>query len=245
MQNYFKILTTSSPEKKSQKSKESDKNFHLFRLQQTNKEEINLKLKEKKEIKCINTKEIILTLLSMGLQLENICKAYRKYHFCSLEQAVDLLIFDIEKGVYNHDFVPVNNGTNCEICSDDRKKHDLNKDFSSETEENHLKIDFSFLDKLTNYSFHFRKNNEISFRGRSIDGSNKVKISSELIDLITSEFDKGKDITSLCSICYNEEITKDTSYSLTCGHEFCRKCIRNYLAILIKESKVKFFNLGR
>lgn len=240
MQNYIKILATNSPEKKSFRLKERDKKFDVFKLQETNKEETHLKLKEKKEINCINTKEIILTLLSMGFHLESICQANRKYHFTSLEQAVDILLFDTDKGVYNHEFVPSKEGMSCEICSDEKKKHFFNKESLNETEENNLKIDFSYIDHYSNYTFHFRKNNEISFREKSTDSSIKIKISSELIDRITSEFEKGMDNNCLCCICYSEEITKDNSYSLDCGHVFCKKCVRNYLAILIKESKVWF-----
>jgi hypothetical protein len=45
--------------------------------------------------------------------------------------------------------------------------------------------------------------------------------------------------TNICRICFDNVITETNKILLSCGHEFCGTCVKNYLKISINNGIVK------
>jgi len=66
-----------------------------------------------------------------------------------------------------------------------------------------------------------------------------AKLTSEGLSVLPEDrcSDMDVDATSkgLCEICFDDDLLDDQLYSLNCGHEFCRDCFTNHIAVKLEE----------
>ena len=216
------------------------KKLYLYRIRPELQQDQKLKLKDKREISCLELKEITMNLLKIGFQIENINKAYLKYRFLSIDHEVNIILFDIEANIYNHDFVPKNNKGSCEICNDTKDKHVLNIESYNETilDNQSLNKEFSTINKiLIDNTVFYNKNIEFASRFHA-DQSKQIIISTFLLEKLQKQFSEIINFSNFCVICLNTELKIENSYKLTCTHIFCRQCLKKYLTIKIFQSNV-------
>jgi hypothetical protein len=120
----------------------------------------------------------------------------------------------------------------CTICNDIKQKH---YDYNSETifEINRNTINNSIINETHNNLITNDDYKDLKLDGIQKKINERAKINSSYIEQLEELF-KGKD---LCSICYVNDLSEN-SIQLACDHIFCKECLKNYLEILIRDSKV-------
>jgi hypothetical protein len=204
----------------------------------------NLRLKEN-VIHSESLPEITNTLLSMGkykikfligYSLQSINLAYNRYKFKSIDHAVFIMGLDTDTGYYHHQFY---------LKKKEEDNEDYDKEDDVETDNKHTQSQCQINTDVCTICNDI-KQKHYDYNSETIFEINRNTINNSIINethnnLITNddykdleELFKGKD---LCSICYVNDLSEN-SIQLACDHIFCKECLKNYLEILIRDSKV-------
>ena len=202
--------------------------------------------------------KITQQLLDCGYSMESIKYCYEKYKFDTIDKALNIIMKDIYTEKYNHNFFSINNYQKlygkiktdipqkdfdriCIICKDIEKFH-INynsENDSSDLNENKDNISkfpllsrndytincFSELNNPTKINDNVKLGN---FKPRKSTKScfPHIQININLINNIVKDFEQKND---LCLICYANELKKDNSLKMECGHTFCFECYKHYI----------------
>ena len=165
-------------------------------------------------------------LVNMGYNSYSVFSLLVVYEISSMVEALELL--QITEIGWLHIFIPSQASNDiCTICGDNQLKH-------IQQGETYEQIIFqkSFLEKIKieqNVLHNGPRNNFILSQDQKYG-----------LDIPFQQQSKNNISKSInCEICF-ETISKNKSFSLSCGHCFCKDCIKQYLENIIYSGRVTY-----
>jgi hypothetical protein len=162
--------------------------------------------------------------------MDQIYLAFNIHKFKTIEEAVHIMMKDPETKKYVHKYIE-SDSKKCQICSGKNEEH-LNELIEP-------KIHHDEFDSLT--ISEGNKNNRIdsinishSENHKTISNKKIVKVNIDVPQNVLEDFDD----PYICQICFNSKLNIDPKITFTCSHEFCRKCVYNYLSTNIINGNV-------
>jgi superfamily II helicase len=138
---------------------------------------------------------------------------------------------DQETNLFKHIYVN-KGGSNCAICGHPYKEHNINNQNQIIEEEISLNIDGYGRNVLK------KSDNDADFRYNIKKDS--ISINNKAILNIAQSIKDDFDDPNICRICFDTKLNNQTSASFSCNHEFCKKCVINYLNTNISNGNVSY-----
>lgn len=220
-------------------NRNSRMNKYLYEEDLINKKTSTLKLEDNDS--SFQNIDLISKLLKMGYELDCLNRAYTKYKFRSIEEALLILNKDEEKDKFTHPYLEIKNKKNCGICNNPRDTH-----LDNITSEH--KLDNSGIPLQCTTFLNNSNNNHLMTEYQSNHPLKPIvtppisekpiikKLTNKKIQELEEDY-KGK---NLCLICFVSELYSENIFRKnTCGHRVCMTCMKTYLELKINESNVE------
>jgi hypothetical protein len=182
--------------------------------------------------------DIISKLLKMGYELDCLNRAYSKYKFKTIEQALLILNKDEEKDKFTHTFLDVKGKKNCGICNNPKDSHldYCNPEYQIDNSGIPLQCT-TFMNNTNHLVTEYQSNQPLkSLKIAAPEKPIIKKLTIQKIRELEGDFN-GK---NLCLICFESELFPENIFRRnSCGHSVCMKCMKTYLGLRINESNIE------
>lgn len=120
------------------------------------------------------------------------------------------------------------------IIENDLNKENFLDDNNQEIEKNNNNKNGEDKENITNIDTKLAK----SSRNKSTIKKGPI-MRSEIMINIDKETLQAFEDPEICNICFENKLNKDNSFEFSCGHKFCKSCIKSHLTINITNGKVR------